>query len=189
MSSRAAILAAVKANQPALKPLPATITFTEGSNFDFTKILEGIGGKVIALQDESVVDKIQELFPGAKRIVSVADIGSSAELQNPGDIAYHSLEDADVVIIKAAFGVAENGAVWLSENEYKIRVLPFIGENLVILLQKDAIVQTMQQAYQRIGSLDYGFGVFIAGPSKTADIEQCLVLGAHGPKTMTIFLM
>ncbi len=47
----------------------------------------------------------------------------------------------------------------------------------------------MQQAYERIGDLDYGFGTFITGPSKTADIEQSLVLGAHGARGLTVFLM
>jgi len=47
----------------------------------------------------------------------------------------------------------------------------------------------MHHAYDRIGDADYGFGLFLAGPSKTADIEQSLVLGAHGSRSMTVFLV
>ncbi|MNW08326.1 Lactate utilization protein C [compost metagenome] len=47
----------------------------------------------------------------------------------------------------------------------------------------------MHEAYQKIADSVYGFGTFIAGPSKTADIEQSLVLGAHGPKNMTVFIL
>jgi L-lactate dehydrogenase complex protein LldG len=69
------------------------------------------------------------------------------------------------------------------------RVLPFICQHLAVLLQKKDLVSSMHEAYDVIGNADYGFGVFIAGPSKTADIEQSLVLGAHGPKSMTVFLI
>lgn len=51
----------------------------------------------------------------------------------------------------------------------------------------------MHAAYDRIAALEaaaaYGFSTFIAGPSKTADIEQSLVLGAHGPISLTVFLL
>ena len=99
------------------------------------------------------------------------------------------MQDVDVAILQARFGVAENGAVWVTEEDIKIRVLPFIPEHLVALLYTKDIVPTMHQAYERIGTEDYSFGAFIAGPSKTADIEQSLVLGAHGPKSMTILLL
>ena len=69
------------------------------------------------------------------------------------------------------------------------RVSPFIPQYLAIIVNKKDIVPFMQQAYERIGDLDYGFGTFIAGPSKTADIEQSLVLGAHGARGLTVFLM
>ena len=68
-------------------------------------------------------------------------------------------------------------------------MLPFICQHLVAVIDAQNIVATMQVAYDRIAGTQYGFGTFIAGPSKTADIEQSLVLGAHGPKTMTVFIL
>lgn len=66
---------------------------------------------------------------------------------------------------------------------------PFIAQYLAIIVNKKDIIPTMHQAYERIGNQEYGFGTFIAGPSKTADIEQSLVLGAHGARGLIVFLL
>ena len=100
----------------------------------------------------------------------------------------HELADTDLAILRAHFGVAENAAVWMTEECMIERALPFICQHLAVLIDKKDIVGTMQEAYERLGVAAYGFGVFIAGPSKTADIEQSLVLGAHGPVSMTVFV-
>jgi L-lactate dehydrogenase complex protein LldG len=99
------------------------------------------------------------------------------------------LENVELAIIQAQFGVAENGAVWVTDEFLAARALTFICQHLVAILNRNDLVASMHNAYDIIGNSGYGFGVFIAGPSKTADIEQSLVLGAHGPKTMTVFLV
>jgi L-lactate dehydrogenase complex protein LldG len=122
-------------------------------------------------------------------VVSVKDSVDSYVINDAEPLSHHSFEDVDVAIIRAQFGVAENGAVWVTEEDMQIRVLPFICQHLVIIMREDQIVGTMHEAYDKIGSADYGFGVFIAGPSKTADIEQSLVLGAHGPLSAHVFIL
>ena len=83
--------------------------------------------------------------------------------------------------------VCENGAVWL-EQEMEERGIYFIAEALIILLDKTCLVNNMHEAYPLIDTGEYGFGVFVSGPSKTADIEQALVMGAHGPREVTVIL-
>ena len=69
------------------------------------------------------------------------------------------------------------------------RALPFICQHLVIVLPIKKLVPTMHQAYQSIDVSANGFGTFIAGPSKTADIEQALVIGAHGARSLVVYLL
>ncbi|MCK7554378.1 LUD domain-containing protein [Chitinophaga sedimenti] len=191
MSSRERILSAVKKNQPELTELVAYIQPESQEDLlgRFTSVLEGIGGTAIVAQDlAGVKSYLKEMWQGKGRIVSMIP-----ELQELGELAGeadpHNFENVELAIIPAHFAVAENSAVWVTEELLQQRVLPFITQNLAVVVSKARLVATMHHAYDIIGSGDYGFGTFIAGPSKTADIEQSLVLGAHGSKSMTVFLI
>lgn len=100
----------------------------------------------------------------------------------------HGYSDVDVAIVPAQFGVAENGAVWIDGGSVPVRAALFLVEHLVLLLPQGEVVDNLHQAYERLGATlgKAGFGCFMSGPSKTADIEQALVVGAHGPRSLTI---
>jgi L-lactate dehydrogenase complex protein LldG len=135
-----------------------------------------------------ITNYIRQHFQSGHNLVStVAGIECVANI--PPAIDPHSLETVELAVVPAIFAVAENGAVWLTDDQLRVRVLPFICQHLAVIVDERNIVQHMHEAYEKIASSDYGFGVFIAGPSKTADIEQSLVLGAHGPRSMTVFIM
>ena len=183
---------AVRANQPALRALVDVTIPVEDSNLQakFTETLTTIGGKVIKANGYAdVLSYIKTITDASHRISST--IQDLAEAIAAGDVSLlpHSLQDVELAIIKAHFGVAENGAVWITEDLLSQRVLPFICQHLIVILDADDVVANMHQAYEKIGNQHYGYGTFIAGPSKTADIEQSLVLGAHGSRSMTIFLI
>ena len=93
----------------------------------------------------------------------------------------------DIAVVKGEIGVAENAAVWIPQT-VKYKALYFIAEKLVIVLDKNRIVSNMHQAYERVKDEKYKFGTFISGPSKTADIEQALVMGAHGARDVLVIL-
>jgi L-lactate dehydrogenase complex protein LldG len=101
----------------------------------------------------------------------------------------HTFDDIDMAVIMSELAVAENGAVWLTEQQMGQRIIPYICQHLAVVVVAAAIVPTLHEAYHLIGVGQYGFGAFIGGPSKTADIEQALVMGAHGPITMTVFIL
>lgn len=192
MSARDKILAAVLASQPAKSSLPVIDNFPQEpvDDIETFKVISGtIGGTCVDLADISELKAhFQQNFAMHGRIISrIPEIqGGSGDWLNEDP---HLLEDVDVAVISGHFGVAENSAVWVTEELTGHRVLPFICQHLVIVLKKGDIVSTMHQAYSRIADEEYPFGVFIAGPSKTADIEQSLVLGAHGPKSLTVYLV
>lgn len=193
MNSRDKILQKVRKNQPPLINLPELIQFNAGtSKYDqFESVLRFIGGTVIpAASYADILEHIMQEYPEKIRMVTtVAELIGIGE-QKKAEQELHLLADVDLAVIKAKFGVAENGALWVTDNQLgKERVLPFICQHLAVILERNQIVPGMHEAYKLIGMDNYDFGTFIAGPSKTADIEQSLVLGAHGAKSMTVYVI
>lgn len=191
---RDAILKAVQKNKPRLIPLPEINLDAFEEPIDlletFKEKVALVGGRIIALDAIKNIDsEIQKLYPNASKIISCikeSNLGtiSISEKTNP-----HELEAVDLAIINGEFGVAENGAVWISEDNFSIRVLPFISNDLVIILNKEKLCSNLHEAYKLISERNRTFGLFISGPSKTADIEQCLVIGAQGAMSLTIILV
>lgn len=190
--SREKILAAVAKNKPTLTPLPDIQDF--GNPYSdlvaqFTSVLTTIGGTVVEVRSwEEIQQYVQTHFAGRRMVTNLAPLADMAQ-QSWLTSDPHSLDDVGLAILQGQFAVAENSAVWITEAEMGQRVTPFIAETLALVIQKSAILPKMHHAYAQIGAAEYGFGAFIAGPSKTADIEQSLVLGAHGPKSMVAFLI
>lgn len=194
MNSRETILSAVDKNQPDLLPLPdishLMVSENEDNVAEFKRMAESIGARVVELADESdIINEIKKEFNiGKDRIVTTLNgLETIAESFAPTD--NHHWADVELMILPAHFGVAENGASYVNDGLFEERVLPFIPQHLILVLKKENIVPTMHHAYQLIGDKKYGFATFIAGPSKTADIEQSLVLGAHGPRSLRVFLI
>jgi L-lactate dehydrogenase complex protein LldG len=193
MNTREKILEAVLKNQPQTSSLP-DISIFKGDASDlieqYMKVFKTIGGSAYHVDDIVAVKAlIKEHFDVTKRVVTtLPEMTDMAELLS-ADVDPHSYEDIELAIIQAHFGVAENGAVWLTEELMGQRIIPYICQHLAVVISEDTIVPTLHEAYEKIGAGDYGFGGFIGGPSKTADIEQALVLGAHGPLTMTVFIV
>ena len=192
MSSRNNILSRIEKNKPALTALPA-INTNMISNYDdvsvkFSATLKSIGGDVIEINSfDELNNIIAEKNNTGKLVVNTIHQLGDVDSQLIG-MPKEILNGVDTAIIKGAIAVAENGAVWLYESQMINRLLPFICQHLILVIEKKNIVATMHQAYQQIDTDKEGFGVFIAGPSKTADIEQSLVIGAHGARSLIVYL-
>ncbi|GAA3783280.1 LutC/YkgG family protein [Flavobacterium ginsengiterrae] len=194
MSSKAEILKRIKLNQPDIVTDLPDLTLLGSENFDtietYKTVLKGIGGDPVEVSTyQEILDYIKANYNLEKRLITTLPELSEIASLDWNNLEPHSLQDVELTVVKAHFGVAENSGLWVTDDILGQRVAPFIAQYLAIIVHKKDIVRTMQQAYDRIGNKEYGFGTFIAGPSKTADIEQSLVLGAHGARGLIVFLL
>ncbi len=179
--SREKILDAIRRNKPSEKvdlpslPLKGKAYQPEKTITEFEKNLLAVGGIIHSRKDfrmDKVAKSLNLVFSMNEEISK-----GNFDIENA---RVEDLEKLDVAILNATLGVAENGALWVPEENMGKRPIPFITKDLVLTIRKDLIVDTMHDAYDKLAESDTGYGVFISGPSKTADIEQALVIGAQG---------
>ena len=203
MSNKEDILKRYRANvrekfdMPDLSDIKA-ITYSDPL-VQYITMTENVGGHVIEVKEGQDINQlIKDLYPDAKEIASnLPEI--TIATRNPDTVGRaRDLNGTDVGVIRGQFGVAENACVWIPQT-MKEKAVCFISENLVILLPKSQIVNNMHEAYRRLTERDpksgldmfdqYGYGTFISGPSKTADIAQVLVMGAQAARSATVLLL
>ena len=154
----------------------------------FAERLEAAGGRAVRmLPGETLDGVIRRCYPEARRIASALPEVTLATVDPDAVEDPRELVDVDLGVVRGSFGVAENGAVWIPQT-IRHKALYFGATALLIVIPHDAIVDTMHQAVARPEVDDFGYGCFMSGPSKTADIEQALVFGAHGPMSVTVVL-
>lgn len=127
------------------------------------------------LPDTKVICSAADEWPGNKDMSAV---------KHPRD-----LNDVDLGIFRAEFGVAEMGMFWVSEKSLKVNALGFLSQHLAVLLDPEDITENMHTAYRTPGLFDVNYGCFVMGPSATADIGAYLVRGAQGARTVTLFFL
>ena len=191
MATRDEILARVRRNQPApvaLPALPSSDTPASGLADRFRAAVVRMGGKVVdAPADGDRTALVRRLHPEAKVFCSAtAEVSGNRALD--ARTKPSALDDIDVGIVRAALGVAETGSVWLTEKELKVSALGFLSQHLVVLLDPARIVGNLHDAYRDRARFETGYGIFMTGPSATADIEGVLIHGAQGIRTLTVVL-
>ena len=132
--------------------------------------------------------KVDTLHPEARVICSAApEIPGTRNVHNVRDP--HELADVDVGVVRAQFGIAESGAVWLTQEDLGVDALAFLSQHLIVLLDPGQIVSDMHEAYRRVQLNKTAFGCFMMGPSATADVEATLVHGAQGARSLNVFFL
>lgn len=195
MSAREEILRALRAAAPAPELLPE-LPF-RGQQFDdlparFAAALPEVGGRCVRLASRSQLGAALAEVPeyaDARRVASLVPGVGKANVDLAAIADPHDLRDVDYCVLPGVLGVAESGAVWVTEHGGKNRAVAFLTQHLGLVLDASALVSNLHEAYERIALGGPGFSLFLSGPSKTADIEQALVIGAHGARSCTVFLI
>jgi L-lactate dehydrogenase complex protein LldG len=195
-SSREAILNAVRYSNLFLSKqeaeLPQIPVYQRSDTLlksEFEVHLQKAGGAAHDVGSVAEVEaKLKALHPGTKVICSAAPeitgTRRASEVHDP-----HELADVDVGIVRAQFGVAESGAIWLTQEDLVVDALGFLSQHLIVLLDPNEIVPDMHAAYRRARLHETAFGCFMMGPSATADVEATLVHGAQGARSLNLFFL
>ena len=193
MSSRDAILAAIRANTPAARPLPAVPFFDGDGRSDnlqerFAKAFKSMGGTLMEASPADMLAPVRAKTAGAAIVISrVPELAGTQELDLAAAPA--SLENVDVAIVRAAFGVAETGSIALTEAELGVNTLAYLAQHLIVLLDPDDLVVNIHHAYERPEFKRARYTVFHTGPSATADIEGVLIHGAQVVRSLSILFL
>ena len=195
MASREDILGALRRALPRDAPLPDLsllgVRYPDPLK-QYADALTSVGGACVRVPELGAVPRALAELPqavAAKKVVSlVPGVGPGnvdlAQVPDP-----RALEGLDLAILPGELAVAENGAVWIDGALLPHRAVFVIAEHLVLVVDARTVVNDMHEAYARLAAREGGYGVFISGPSKTADIEQALVIGAQGARSCTVFVV
>ena len=193
--SRERILEDIRAALPPPVELPSIgdlgVTFDD-KRAKFAQMLEVVGGtsQIVSSLDEVAEILQEESQIGSKRLSFCPGLPSEGVEPDAGRRG-HDYADLDLVVLEGVFGVAENAAVWVPAQAVDHPASLVLSQHLAIVIRASELVDNMHQAYARIGADGAipHYGVFVAGPSKTADIEQSLVIGAHGARSLRVFIV
>lgn len=192
--AKEAILKAIRQNKPAAVERPLLRDFgrsgVEGELLEtFKQHLKAADGGYCDVKDAGEAQwLLRQIHPDAKITCSVVpEIKGNREIKETDDP--HTLENVEVGVVRAQFGVAENGAVWLAQKDLVVNALGFLSQHLIILLDPQAIIMHMHEAYQKVDIASQNYGCFMMGPSATADISAVHISGAQGARSLNVFFL
>ncbi|MFT5122355.1 MAG: L-lactate dehydrogenase complex protein LldG [Kiritimatiellia bacterium] len=192
--SRDKILAAVRAALPPAQELPDLLDF--GVHYDdpisqFITIAEAIAATVKSVPSRSeIAGVVGDFLPEAQSVLSQVPEVATRQFERDVNQAPHAYRDLDLIIVDGVIPVAENAAIWVPDTQYDNHAAMVLTQHQVIVVHASTMVHNMHQAYAQVAAGDVPrFGFFLSGPTKTADIEQSLVIGAQGTRSVLIILV
>ena len=134
-------------------------------------------------------------LPASLRIGADATLAAAPWGATSIEILHGASDGHDLNALSHAFaGVAETGTLALASGADNPTTLNFLPDNHIVVVAREAIAGDYESVFARLREV-FGKGVaprtlnFITGPSRSADIEQTLLLGAHGPRKLHIVIV
>ena len=168
----------------------------------FVTMLEAVSGTVTRVPDlesaPSVIVQHLEKYALPHELVAtrepiIEDIPWSKVAPKEITLRHRAAIRGDRVSLTGAFSaIAETGTLVLVSGEHTPTTLNFLPEDHIVIITEDRIVPYMEDAWKKIRAAFTSPPRainFITGPSRTADIEQTMQLGAHGPRRLTVILV
>lgn len=181
--------------QPTCGPQP---TWKEDDVSRFIHKLESVAGTISRVSSEDdVVPAITAYLQ--QHDIPLKIVSASSELLNkldwPGDfsVEQRTATGTDVTVLTEAYaGVAETGSLVLLSGADSPTSLNFLPDNYLCILRRELLLKYIEDVWQRLRQEDNGLPRainFITGPSRTADVEQTIQLGAHGPRRLHVIFI
>ena len=104
-------------------------------------------------------------------------------------VCFRAARREDVAAVSVAFaGIAETGTLVMTSGKESPTTLNFLPEIHIVVLEENRLVSAMERFWPMLEHQPRSLNL-ITGPSKTADIEQTIVYGAHGPRFLHVILV
>jgi len=117
----------------------------------------------------------------------------SCEWSSEWDVAYRAAMGEDLLSITVPFAaVAETGTLAFVSGPASPTTLNFLPDNHLVALREEDVLPNLEDVFARLRTQHSGMPRtlnLISGPSKTADVEQTIVIGAHGPRRLHVLLI
>lgn len=179
----------------------ADVASTESLAARFARELEAVGGETVIVSEtgidalaRTVADRVARLgyhaiaVQGEIFAMHAASRIPATQLIDISGISVDRLEKADCAIIAAESLIADSGSAVVRLATYEERLLPYLPPVCIIVGQSAQLTARLDDAALLAGDDERGERVIITGPSRTADIEKTVVLGAHGPGSLTVII-
>lgn len=187
----------VRNAQKTSSPLPeysevdtVSTTATAGTPFEAFRRNFGANHGIIVESAEELAQKLAEL--GCKKGVADAFLADTFGLENKFELARGfdraDPDKYDFGISKASYAIAENGVLVMKDADISDRLVAIAPWVHVAVLKKSDIVPTIERGLENVLA-DTPYAIWVAGPSKTTDVEGVLVEGVHGPGKQICFLV
>ena len=147
------------------------------------KIMKQNGYEKIAVVRDDVCQKISK-----KVIENDASINRIQALNIPYPERKNELAGIPIALVKASFSVADIGSLVFPFDDTRTSLPHFLSDCIIVVVSRKNLMANQFELFKKLSPEKTKHMVLVTGPSRTADIEKILILGAHGPRRLVVLM-